>query len=98
MTLLGTVGLCVDIVRLDTFARSVVRAAIVADDPVVAAREVSRRSKVEIVTKVDQRTGLVTVVARRPRAVPIPLLGRFVPRITLTASATMVREPPIVLG
>lgn len=98
MTLLGTVGLCLDATRLDDVARNAVRSAVTADDPSRAAEAVAREFRVAASTSVNDRTGIVTVTVRLVRPLPIPVLGRLVPRVSLRGSASMMREPPIVLG
>lgn len=98
MTLLGTLGLCLDINRLDDVARTAVRSAITADDASSAAAAVARAFRLTATTNVDERTGLVTVTVRSRRRVPIPVVGHLLPRLVLHGSATMMREPPIVLG
>lgn len=98
MTLLGTVGLCLDIARLDDIARNAVRSAVTADDPSRAADAVARAFRVSANTTVNDRTGIVTVTVRLVRPLPVPVIGRLVPRVSLRGSASMMREPPIVLG
>lgn len=98
MTLVGTVGLCLDINRLDEIARTAVRSAITSDDPSAAASAVARAFRVSASTQVNDRNGLVTVTVTSRRRLPIPMVGHIVPRLTLRGSSTMMQEPPIVLG
>ena len=98
LVLLGTVGLCIDLARLNEVARSAARAAITANDPVVAARTVADRFSVQARTVIDERTGLVTVTVSHRRPLPLPLVGRLLPALRLTGSAVMIKEPPVVVG
>lgn len=98
MALVSTIGLCVQILRLDDAARDAARSAITANEPAVAAAVIARTVRATAETTVHPRTGLVTVTLRRAHRFPFPVIGWIAPRITLTASATMLREPPIVLG
>lgn len=98
LVLLGTIGLCIDLARLNEVARSAARAAITAGDPVVAAGTVADRFTLRARTSIDERTGLVTVTVTHRRTVPIPLVGRLLPELELTGTATMIKEPPVVLG
>lgn len=96
--LLGVLAICLDVGRLDDIARTAVRSAITADDPADAADAVARAFRVRADTSVNERTGLVTVIVSFRRPLPIPIIGRIVPPLSLRGSATMMREPPIVLG
>lgn len=98
LALMATTGLCLDIARLDDVARNAARSAITANDPAAAAAAIARNAGASADTAVHARTGLVTVTVRRAHRFPVPLLGGIAPRVTLVASATMLREPPIVLG
>lgn len=98
LVLLGTIGTCLDVVRLNEVARSAARAAITAHDPAAAAGVVADRFSVSARTVVDERYGLVTVTVAHRRVVPLPLVGRLLPRLEIVGASTMVREPPVVLG
>lgn len=95
---MATVGVCIDAAHLHDVARNAVRAAITADEPEASVDILARRFKVQANTIVDSRTGLVTVVVRRRHRLGIPIVGRLIPPLALGASATMLREPPIVLA
>jgi len=61
-----------------------------------AASAITTLSHVTAVTTTDDSTGLVTVdVTMKKR---FPLLGRWLPSLSLHGTATMMREPPVVLG
>lgn len=96
--LLGTIGLCLDVVRLNEIARSAARAAITANDPSTAAGVVAERFSVRARTIVDERTGLVTVTVTHRRPLPLPVVGKLLPGLEIVGTSTMIREPPVVLG
>jgi hypothetical protein len=81
---------------MNDIARSAVRSAITSDNPSEAARAIAVLSHVSTVTTTDELTGLVTVNASSKKR--FPLLGRWLPSLSLHATATMMREPPLVLG
>jgi Flp pilus assembly protein TadG len=96
LLLLATLSVCLDTLRLNDIARSAVRSAITSDNPSEAARAIAVLSHVSTVTTTDELTGLVTVNASSQKR--FPLLGRWLPSLSLHAAATMMREPPLVLG
>lgn len=98
MLLAGVAGLCLQIIVLQDTARNAVRAAITADDPSAAAAAVAALVDTRSTTTVDDDTHTVTVEVRKTVRIPVPLLGDFLGPRVLTASATMLREPPIALG
>ena len=96
LLLLATLSVCLDSLRLNDTARNAVRSAITSDNPSDAASAVATLSQVSAVTTTDNSTGLITVeVSMKKR---FPLLGRWLPSLSLRATATMMREPPLVLG
>jgi Flp pilus assembly protein TadG len=96
LLLLATLSVCIDTLQLNDIARSAVRSAITSDNPSEAARAIAVLSHVSTVTTTDELTGLVTVNASSQKR--FPLLGRWLPSLSLHGTATMMREPPVVLG
>jgi hypothetical protein len=96
LLLLATLSVCLDTLRLNDIARSAVRSAITSDNPSDAATAIAGLSQVSATTSVDVVTGLITVDACMKKR--FPLLGRWLPSLSLHATSTMMREPPLVLG
>jgi len=96
LLLLATLSVCLDTLRLNDIARSAVRSAITSEDPSDAATAIADLSHVYAVTITDDLTGRVTVNATMKKR--FPLLGRWLPSLSLHGTATMMREPPLVLG
>jgi Flp pilus assembly protein TadG len=96
LLLLATLSVCLDTLRLNDIARSAVRSAITSDNPSDAATAIADLSHVSAVTITDESTGLVTVEITMKKR--FPLLGRWLPSLSLHGTATMMREPPLVLG
>ena len=96
LLLLATLSVCLDTLRLNDIARSAVRSAITAERPSDAATAIAQLSHVSAKTTTDDITGLVTVDATVKKR--FPLLGRWLPSLSLHGTATMMREPPVVLG
>jgi len=96
LLLLATLSVCLDTLRLNDIARSAVRSAITSDDPADAATAIGDLSHVTARTSTDESTGLVTVEITMKKQ--FPLLGRWLPSLSLHETATMMREPPLVLG
>jgi len=96
LLLLAILSVCLDTLRLSDIARSAVRSAITSDNPMEAATTIADLSLVSAKTTTDELTGLVTVNATMKKR--FPLLGRWLPSLSLHGTATMMREPPVVLG
>ena len=96
LLLLATLSVSLDTLRLNDIARSAARSAITSDNPSDAAIAIADLSQVSAVTITDDLTGLVTVNATMKKR--FPLLGRWLPSLSLHGTATMMREPPLVLG
>jgi Flp pilus assembly protein TadG len=96
LLLLATLSVCLDTLRLNDIARSAVRSAITSDNPSDAATAIADLSRVTAQTSTDELTGLVTVDTTMKKQ--FPLLGRWLPSLSLHGTATMMREPPLVLG
>ena len=86
LLLLATMSVCLDTLR----------SAITSDNPSEAATAIALLSHVSATTTVNGVTGLITVEASMKKR--FPLLGRWLPSLSLHATATMMREPPLVLG
>ena len=95
LVLLGTLSLCLSTLQLNDLARAAVRSAITSDDPTAAAQQFAQLHNVNIETIINETNDLVSVETRRAHV--FPLVGRWLPRLTLRSSATMMREPPFVL-
>ena len=96
LLLLATLSVCLDTLRLNDIARSAVRSAITSDNPSDAATAIGDLSHVTARTSTDEQTGLVTVEISIQKR--FPLLGHWLPSLSLHETATMMREPPLVLG
>jgi hypothetical protein len=96
MALVATTAVCLRSLQLNDTARSIVRSAITADDPVEAAQSLARLSNVQIRTTVDTDSGFVTVDVTQ--AITIPLIGKWMPSFPMHSAATMMQEPPLVMG
>lgn len=94
--LLATLSVCLDTLRLNDIARNAARSAITSDKPSDAATALADLSHVIAQTTTDEVTGIITVdVTKKKR---FPLLGKWLPSLSLHGTATMMREPPLVLG
>jgi hypothetical protein len=94
--LLATLSVCLDTLRINDIARNAVRSAITSDNPQDAATVIAHLSHVSAVTTIDETTGFVTVdITMKKR---FPVVGRWLPSLSLHAASTMMREPPQVLG
>ncbi len=101
MVFVLTAGIVVyDHLALADLSRSAVRAAIISDDPVEAASQTAKQvdGDIRVRTTVDEQTGIVRVQLERRRSMPLFVLSRVLPFITVRASAVMMKEPPIVIG
>ena len=96
LLLLATLSVCLDTLRLNDIARNAVRSAVTSDDPSDAATASADLSGVSATTTADDSSGLVTVEVTMKKR--FPLLGRWLPSLSLHGTATMMREPPLVLG
>jgi Flp pilus assembly protein TadG len=97
--LLGVVQVAVvvaDQLAVDLAAREGARAAAVAADPAGAARQAAERAVSVRPLDVEVRSGggTVTVSVRHTDHTDVPLIGLLVGDVVVSASATMVLEPP----
>ena len=95
LVLLGTLSLCLSTLQLQDLARTAVRSAITSDSPADTAQEFASANNARITTSENKTNGLITVEVRRTHSIPI--VGRWLPHLTLRSTATMMREPPFVL-
>ena len=94
--LLATLSVCLDTLRLSDIARSAARSAITSDKPSDAATAFADLSHVTAQTTTDEVTGIITVdITKKKR---FPLLGKWLPSLSLHATSSMMQEPPMVLG
>jgi Flp pilus assembly protein TadG len=94
--LLAILSVCLDNLRLNDIARNAVRSAITSDNPSDAATAIADLSHVSSVTTINESTGFVTVDITMKKRVPI--VGQWLPSLSLHGTSTMMREPPQVLG
>ena len=94
--LLATLSVCLDTLRLSDIARNAARSAITSDNPADAVTAIADLSYVSAQTTTDEVTGIITVdITKKKR---FPLLGKWLPSLSLHATSSMMREPPMVLG
>ena len=94
--LLAILSVCLDTLRLNDIARNAARSAITSDNPADAVTAIADLSYVSAQTTTDEVTGIITVdITKKKR---FPLLGKWLPSLSLHATSTMMREPPMVLG
>ena len=96
LLLLATLSVCLDTLRLNDITRNAVRSAITSDNPSDAAAAIADLSGVSATTTADDSSGLITVEITMKKR--FPLLGRWLPSLSLHGTATMMRDPPLVLG
>ncbi|MEI7507100.1 MAG: TadE family protein [Actinomycetes bacterium] len=83
-------------VQVVNATRNAVRSAAVSQSPSETARTVAQFSfgrDINIETKVGEKW--VTVTSTYELATDLPMVGRFVPDLTLTSHFSMLLEPPI---
>lgn len=85
-----------DQLRLELAARDGARAAAVSADPGRAAHIAATRASGDPDLRVSTSTAAttVTVEVRATARSSVPVVGRFIRAVQLSASATMVVEPP----
>ena len=86
-------------VQVVNATRNAVRAAAVSQSPsdaALAAAQFSFGRAIDINTKVGEKW--VTVTATYELATDLPMVGRFVPDLTLSSHFSMLLEPPIDYG
>ena len=94
--LIVVTALCLRSLQLNDTARSIVRSAITADDPIAAAQSLAQLRNVSVQTTVDAETGFITVNVTQ--ALTVPFIGKWMPSVPMHSAATMMQEPPLVVG
>ena len=91
----GVLSACLQVLALNDTARTAVRVAVTADNPEQAVDAISLGSRVNahVATNAD---GVITVTAFQPFR--LWFLHIPIAQLQLRASASMMREPPVVLG
>ena len=89
-------AICLRSLQLNDTARSIVRSAITADDPIAAAQSLAQLRNVSAKTTVDDETGFVTVDVSHE--LTIPFIGKWMPSVPIHSAATMMQEPPLAIG
>jgi Flp pilus assembly protein TadG len=93
--MLGVLTVCMKQLALSDVARSAVRVAVTADDPPTAVESLLRNTSTSS-TVSENQNGIIRVEVRQPIRLAFFALPTQV--VQLRASASMMREPPIVLG
>lgn len=85
-----------DQLAVEVAARDGARAAAVSAAPGAAARTAAERATTlrPIDVRVDSGNDTVTVTVVHRNPTDVPLVGRVIGDVVLTASVTMAREPP----
>lgn len=96
IALIAVVTLCLNVLALNDTARNSARAAATSSDPQHAAITVAASSGATSTVQVNHSTGLITVHVTQPAQ--LPLLRWWLPFVRLSAHASIMQEPPIVLG
>jgi hypothetical protein len=81
---------------LNDTARNSARAAATSPDPHSAASTIAAVRGAIANVQVSTTTGLITVRVTQPARLPI--IGKWLPSVRLSAQASIMQEPPIVLG
>lgn len=95
VVMVGVLTVCMNQLALSDTARSAVRVAVTADDPPTAVQSLLRNSATSATVNEDSN-GIITVEVRRP--LRLAFFAMPTQWVQLRASASMMREPPIVLG
>jgi Flp pilus assembly protein TadG len=97
LLLLGVVQVAVvvrDQLVVQHAAREAARAASVSASAQAAAASVVGAIDPNVTVSVASSAGRVTATVTFTSHTDVPLIGAFMPDLDMTASATMVREPP----
>ena len=95
LALVGTLTLCLSTLQLNDLSRTIARSAITSDNPSDTANEFAARNNAHVAVMMDEKNGLITVEVKRSHSFPV--LGDWLPHLTLRSSTTMMQEPPFVL-
>lgn len=96
ITLVAVTALCLNVLALNDAARNCARAAATSPDPQQAASTIAASRGATAIVQVSPSTGLVTVRVTQPARLPV--IGLWLPVVRLSAQASIMQEPPIVLG
>jgi Flp pilus assembly protein TadG len=96
ITLVAVVALCLNVLALNDIARNSARAAATSPDPQQAASTIAASRGATAIVHVSHSTGLVTVRVTQPARLFV--IGSWLPTVQLSAHASIMQEPPIVLG
>lgn len=82
--------------RVESITWNAARAASVAPSPATAARrQVDDFPGGHTTVMVEEEEGFVTVRVRRTVATDVPVIGRFLPDVTVESELTLLLEPPL---
>ena len=95
LLILAVLGACLNVLALNDTARSAVRVADTANEPQQAVQEMLQHSSTSASVYEDSN-GIVTVSLSQP--FKLWLVNVPIAFVQLRASASMMREPPVVLG
>ena len=95
LLILAVLGACLNVLALNDTARSAVRVAVTANEPQQAVQEMLQHSSTSASVYEDSN-GIVTVSLSQP--FKLWLVNIPIALIRIRASASMMREPPVVLG
>jgi hypothetical protein len=96
IALIAVLSLCLSMLALNDTARNSARAAATSPDPHSAASTIAAVRGATANVQVSTTTGLITVRVTQPARLPI--IGKWLPSVRLSAQASIMQEPPIVLG
>jgi len=96
IALVAVLSLCLSMLALNDTARNSARAAATSPDPQSAAATIAAVRGATANVQVSNTTGLITVYVTQPARLPI--IGKWLPSVRLSAQASIMQEPPIVLG
>lgn len=96
IALVAVLTLCLNVLALNDTARNSARAAATSVDPQRAATTIAASSGATATVQVNNSNGLITVRISQPARLPI--MKWWLPFVRLSAQASIMQEPPIVLG
>ena len=96
IALVAIVSLCLNVLALNDTARNGARAAATSPDPQQAASAIAASSGATATVLLNNSSGLMTV--RVTQQVRLPMTRWWFPFVRLSAQASIMQEPPIVLG
>lgn len=96
VSIISVLSVCTTVLALDDTARIIARAASTTDDPGETATRLGTTLGVNASAQVDASTDIITVSVSR--VVRIWLVGTRLVPFTVHTTATILKEPRIVLG